>query len=218
MRDDRATSTPWPPAVHEQDIELFTPAEAAGLSGLTLKAVNNAIDKKTVFARIEHRNGRSTRLLDKPAILFLCLQSRLAGTATAEFRRQLFAAITGTPGRRIVSVGALKLDLSEPRRQVTERVREFRRSQRIVVSDPEILGGTPVFRRTRIPVRHIADLLRHGERASALQQAYPRLTDEMIRLAAIYVAANPPRGRPRKRPWSNQDFGREVKTAESDAG
>jgi uncharacterized protein (DUF433 family) len=218
MRDDRASLRLGLTTMQRQEIELFTPSEAAGLSGLTLKTVNNAIDKKTVPARIEHKNGRPTRLLDKPAILFLCLQSRLAGTATAEFRRQLYASIAGAPARRIVSVGALRLDLSEPRRQVMERVKELRRAKRIVISDPEILGGTPVFRRTRIPVHHIAELLQQGETPAALREAYPRLNEEMIRLAPIYVAANPPRGRPRKRPWSSQELGREINVAVSDPG
>ena len=37
--------------MRKQETELFTPAEAAVLSRLSLKAVNNAIDKKTVAAR-----------------------------------------------------------------------------------------------------------------------------------------------------------------------
>jgi len=45
--------------MRRQETELFTPAEAAVLSRLSLKAVNNAIDRKTVPAR---RSGRG-RLL-----------------------------------------------------------------------------------------------------------------------------------------------------------
>jgi uncharacterized protein (DUF433 family) len=37
----------------------------------------------------------------------------------------------------------------------------------------------------------IADLLNHGEAAETLRKGYPRLTDEMIRLAPIYAAAHP---------------------------
>jgi uncharacterized protein (DUF433 family) len=190
-----------PPTMHRRDIALFTPAEAAGLSGLTTKAVNNAIDKKMVVASIERRNGHVTRLLDKPAIIFLRLQSRLAGNATAEFRRRLFAAIATTPACRFVSVGDLKLDLRESRREVTRRIQELQRAKRIVVSDPEILGGTPMFRRTRIPVHHIVYLLQRGATPEALRELYPRLSKEMIRLAPIYAAARPPRGRPRKQTW-----------------
>ena len=187
--------------MHRQDINLFTPAEAAWLSGLTLKAVNNTIDKKMVAARIEQRNGHATRMLDKPAIIYLFLQSRLAGKATAEFRRRIFAAIAAAPARRFVSVGDLKLDLREPRREVARRIKELCRAKRIIVSDPEILGGTPVFRRTRVPVHLIADLLQRGGTPGELRESYPGLTDEIIRLAQIYTATHPPRGRPRKHPW-----------------
>ena len=41
-------------------------------------------------------------------------------------------------------------------------LRELRRARRLVVSDPEILGGDPVFRGTRVPVHLIADLVAQG--------------------------------------------------------
>ena len=89
--------------MRKQETALFTPAEAAVLSRLSLKAVNNAIDKKTVTAR----RTRSGRLLDEPAIVYLSLERRLAGDTTPEFRRRLSAAIAAAPKCRIVSVGAL---------------------------------------------------------------------------------------------------------------
>jgi uncharacterized protein (DUF433 family) len=180
--------------------ELFTPAEAAVLSRLSLKAVNNAIDKKTVIAR---RSGAG-RLLDEPALVYLSLERRLAADTTPEFRRRLFAEMAAAPNRNAVTVGALRLDLREPRREVRERLKQLSRAKRIVVTDPEILGGTPVFRRTRVPVHHIAYLLRQGDTPEALRKAYPRLTEEMIRLAPIYAEAHPARGRPKKQPWHDR--------------
>src|SRR5258708_15865372 len=162
-------------SMRNQDAELFTPAEAAVLSRLSLKAVNNAIDKKTVPAR---RSGRG-RLLDHPALLSLALERRLAGDTTPEFRRRLFAAMAAAPNRNAVTVGALKLDLRGPRREVRERLKQLSRAKRIVVSDREILGGTPVFRGTRVPVHHIAFLLKQGDTPEALQKAYPRMTQEI---------------------------------------
>ncbi len=183
--------------MRKPEAELFTPAEAAVLSRLSLKAVNNAIDKKTVPAR----RTRGGRLLDEPALVYLSLERRLAADTTPEFRRRLFAEMAAAPNRNAVTVGALKLDLREPRREFRERLKQLRRAKRIVVSDPEILGGTPVFRGTRIPVHHIAFLLRQGDTAEALGEAYPRLTEEMIRLAPTYAEAHPTRGRPKKQPW-----------------
>ena len=184
--------------MRNQETELFTPAEAAVLSRLSLKAVNNAIDKKTILAR---RSGRG-RLLDRPALLSLALERRLAGDTTPEFRRRLFAEIAAAPRRRVVTVGALKVDLIEPRREVMERVKQLRRAERVVTVDPEIMGGNPVFRGTRVPVHLIDEKLRLGETVERLCEDYPRVSEEMIRLASIYAAAHPLRGRPRKKQWA----------------
>lgn len=186
--------------MRNQETELFTPAEAAVLSRLSLKAVNNAIDKKTVPAQ----RGGAGRLLDEAAVVYLSLERRLLGDTTPEFRRRLFAEIAAEPKRRVVTVGALKVDLDEPRREVAERVKELRRVERFVTVDPEIMGGNPVFRRTRVPVHMIAEQLRQGESVERLREDYPRITEEMIRLAPIYAAAHPLRGRPRKQPWHDR--------------
>jgi uncharacterized protein (DUF433 family) len=177
--------------------ELFTPAEAAVLSRLSLKAVNNAVDKKTVPAQ----RSRRGRLLDRPALVCLLLERRLAGDTTTEFRRRLFAEIAASPKRRTVTLGALRVDIDEPRREVTERVRELRRAERLITTDRAIVGGNPVFRGTRAPVHVIDEKLRLGETVERLREDYPRVSDEMIRLAPIYAVAHPLRGRPRKKHW-----------------
>ena len=183
--------------MRKQETALFTPAEAAVLSRLSLKAVNNAIDKKTVMAR----RTRAGRLLDEPAVVYLSLERRLGGDTTPEFRRRLFAEIAAAPKRRVVSVGALKVDVGESRREVVERVKELRRAERLVTVNPEIMGGNPVFRGTRVPVHQVAELLAKGETVESLREDYPRVSEEMIGLAPIYAAAHPLRGRPRKQPW-----------------
>jgi uncharacterized protein (DUF433 family) len=100
-----------------------------------------------------------------------------------------------------VTVGALKVDLSEARRDITERLKELRRAERLVTVDPETMGGNPVFRGTRVQVHLIDEKLRLGESVERLREDYPRVSEEMSRLAPIYAAAHPLRGRPRKQPW-----------------
>jgi uncharacterized protein (DUF433 family) len=199
--------------MRKEEAELFTPAEAAVLSRLSLKAVNNAIDKKNVPAR---RSG-GARLLDETAVVYLALERRLAGDTTPEFRRRLFAEINAEPNRNEVIIGALRLDLREPRREIRARARELCRAERLVVSDREIFGGAPVFRGTRIPVHRIAFLLGQGDTLAALRQAHPRLTDEMLRIAPIYAKAHPLRGRPRKQPWHDHPPLKEWTTPLADA-
>jgi uncharacterized protein (DUF433 family) len=179
---------------------LFTPTEAAVLTGLSLKAVNNAIDTKTITAVQGDEGGR---LLDARALVSLSIERRLSERiATPELRRRVFEALAGEP-RNTVSLegGLLKIDLRTPRRELAASLRDLRRARRLVVSDPDILGGTPVFRATRVPVHVIAELVAQGSKAADLMEGYPRLSAEMIRLAPVYAAAYPLRGRPRKQPW-----------------
>jgi len=181
---------------------LFTPTEAAVLTGLPLKAVNNAIDKKTVSAVAGEDAGRPTRLLDARALVSLSLERRLADRIAPELRRKVFDALAES-SRDVVSLegGLLKIDLREPRRELATSLRELRRVRRLVITDPEIMSGDPVFRGTRVPVHLIAELVAQGATEAELLGGYPRLTSEMIRLAPVYAAAYPLRGRPRKQPW-----------------
>jgi uncharacterized protein (DUF433 family) len=68
-------------------------------------------------------------------------------------------------------------------------LRYLRRARSLVLSDPEIMGGDPVFRGTRIPVHIISELVTQGSNQAELLESYPRLTAEMIRLAPVCAAA-----------------------------
>ncbi len=81
---------------------------------------------------------------------------------------------------------------------------ELRRAEELIVSDPEIMGGDPVFRGTRLAVHLIAGLLEQGASEADLREGYPQLTTEMVRFAPIYTGAYPLRDRPRSRPWEDQ--------------
>ena len=93
----------------------------------------------------------------------LPLERRLADRIAPELRRKVFDALAESP-RNVVSLegGLVKIDLREPRRELATSLRELRRARRLVVSDPEIMGGDPVFRGTRVPVHMIAELVAQG--------------------------------------------------------
>jgi uncharacterized protein (DUF433 family) len=185
------------------DGSLFTPTEAAVLTKLPLKAVNNAIDKEMVQT-MSATTRDAGRLLDARALLALVLEQRLEGRLFPELRRRLFAALPASPRNAIfLDDGAIviKVDLREPRRELADQLRALRRARALVVSDPEIMGGDPVFRGTRVPVHLIATLVERNSTGADILKAYPRLTTEMIRLAPVYAQAYPLRGRPRKQPW-----------------
>ena len=184
---------------------LFTPTEAAVLTRLSIKAVNNAIDKRTISTVSGRRAGHTARLLDLRAMISLTLERRLADRFVPEMRRQVFDALATAPRNRVsLDGGFLTIDLHEPRRELATSLRRLRRARALVISDPDILGGDPVFRGTRVPVHLIAMLLGQGSTEAELLEAYPRLTAEMAQLAPIYASAYPLRGRLRSQPWHDQ--------------
>lgn len=193
-----------------QQSALFTPAEAAVVTQLPLKAVNNAIDKKIIRAMSLAKEGVRSRLVAEPALVYLLLERELVRDTTQSFRRKLFKAISAAPAEQVnkITIGTLTLDIRWSREEVAQRIRDLRRAERLASTNMDILGGVPVFRGTRIPIHLIADLLKQGETAEQLCEGYPRLTDEMIRLAPIYAGAHPLRGRPRRQPWQGRSKGR----------
>jgi uncharacterized protein (DUF433 family) len=73
-----------------------------------------------------------------------------------------------------------------------------------VTIDPEIMGGDPVFRGTRVPVHMIADILAQGETVEVILESYPHLTAEMVSQAPAYAEAHPLERGPRKQPWHDK--------------
>ncbi len=50
--------------------------------------------------------------------------------------------------------------------------------QSVVVSDPEILGGTPCFRGTRVPVDSLIDYLEAGDSLDEFLDNFPSVSRE----------------------------------------
>lgn len=48
----------------------------------------------------------------------------------------------------------------------------------VIVKNPEILGGTPVFRGTRVPIQTLFDYLEGGETLEDFLQGFPTVTRE----------------------------------------
>jgi uncharacterized protein (DUF433 family) len=57
----------------------------------------------------------------------------------------------------------------------------------VVHSDPDILGGTPVFVGTRVPVRTLLEYLEAGDSLSEFLEDFPSVTREQA-VAALQLA------------------------------
>ena len=52
-------------------------------------------------------------------------------------------------------------------------------ANRVIVSDPEVLNGTPCFRGTRVPFKNLMDYLEGGHSLSEFLRQFPTVTHEM---------------------------------------
>jgi uncharacterized protein (DUF433 family) len=58
---------------------------------------------------------------------------------------------------------------------------------KLIVSDPGILGGTPVFRGTRVPFKNLLDYLEGGHTLDEFLSEFPSVTREAA-IAALELA------------------------------
>ncbi len=183
----------------------YTPAQAAALTGLPLAAVHKAIDSRLIHPRVMRSGTAVRRLLNKEQLIFLQLEAeglRLLPLAT---RREIAKVLQQIPKSDRVAVmggAALSIEIKPARRKVESQLKHLARLEEIVTSDPEVMGGTPIFKRTRIPVYLVADMLARGATATEILEGYPTLDQEKIALAPLYMRAFPRRGRPGPRPWA----------------
>lgn len=104
----------------------------------------------------------------------------------------------------IAGGSALVIEVEHARLEVEQELKRLRRVQEMVVSDSEIMRGTPVFKGTRIPVDLVAEMATEGATVDEILGGYPALSRELVELASLYVTAFPRRGRPAQRPWAKK--------------
>jgi uncharacterized protein (DUF433 family) len=56
-------------------------------------------------------------------------------------------------------------------------------SEKIIISNPDIMHGTPCFRGTRVPFQNLLDYLNGGETMEGFLDSFPSVTREMAQAA-----------------------------------
>ena len=178
----------------------YTPAEAAAVSGVAVKAVHNAIDKHIIVPVDARLYGKKRRLGDE-ALLRLKLWYGVGATLTSARRERLFDEIKAAPTANSVRADDLLIiDVAEARRQIQTKIRMLDEAEAAVRASKDVLGGVPVFKGTRIPVRLVASMIAQGASTEEILSGYPKLDTHLLELAQIWVTAHPVVGRPAKLP------------------
>jgi uncharacterized protein (DUF433 family) len=179
----------------------LTPTEAAVVSGVSVRDIHRIIDEHILPDSFY--NATQPRSFKSQSCVFISFYFRTADRLTSEERQRTIALasemVDGKDGKKIVQVDFLTIDLSPFSNDVDIRLHHLYEARKIVVSDPEILSGTPVIKGTRVPVYDVAASVTAGIPMDRILSAYPSLKCEQVELAALFAEANPPRGRPRQR-------------------
>ncbi len=202
-----AAKTSGKPRVIARRPGLLTRREAAEITGTSISTINKAIEQRVVPI---HREGKQP-LLDSDALALITIFNlapvRLPVSVKQDVRRWI---VTEKPYRRkkaaefAVGDGPLVIRCTvEVRERAQAGERYARNRDRFIISDPEILGGAPVIKGTRMLASTVARRIDGGDTLERLQSEFPMIPREAFDAAYWYAKANPQRGRPAK-PWHKQ--------------
>ena len=188
--------------------DMLRPTEAAVVARVTLREVNRVIDERILpedlFSLDDGRRIAAT------ACTLIAFYFDSARRLTSEERlfaiREAASRLQRLRARTLASLveedwtvrdDFLTIDLAPFIKRTKERMERLAAAREMVLTDPDVLGGTPVIRGTRIPVYDVAASVTAGLPIDRILAAYPSLNVDKIELATIYADANPARGRPR---------------------
>jgi uncharacterized protein (DUF433 family) len=179
--------------------ETLSASEAASVTGVPLKHVHRIVDAGLLKGAVQSRSG--SRVIAGRGLIGLKVAHETAELLTPEGRRRLVRRVLQRPEAKTVEEDALSVDLRRMEMAIRRGLNALEKAKKTVAIDKDVLGGTPCFKGTRIPVHDIAAMVANGDQRSAVLKAFPQLTSEQIDLAVLYAGAYPRRGRPRRKPF-----------------
>lgn len=185
----------------------LSPREAAFVTGLSEKTINQVIDREEIHPLPVRRTGDRERTVGVSDLVYLRLRNDVGRLLSAEgkrkLRRQLSETVAIRPAPEAVSLGPLEVRIAPELSDIQRKLAQIKDVRSFVTVDPEVRGGEPVVSGTRIPVHMLAELAAQGASDEELLEDYPSLTPESLHAALLYARMYPRRGRPRRAPWSN---------------
>jgi uncharacterized protein (DUF433 family) len=189
----------------------LTIRETAALAGASMAMVENALEKGVLRAivRSPDRRGGAGRYLPMQAVAYFAVIRRAElSDLPVRHKKCIWQVLAHRKLGELAGLidleymPGLKIDVRRlAGESLDHAVRYKRAKEEHIVVDPEILGGTPVIRGTRLTVYAVHARLAAGESVDDVVEDYPQLTREAIEAADVYARTHPLRGRPSGRPW-----------------
>ena len=175
---------------------LYTVAEAAYIAEIDPKVVDREIDAHVVQPTGKG-GGRTERLLEQPSLFYLAavrdIRTMLDTKARTAISQRVHLAAAGKA--EVIAFGRFQLPLKQLKRMLNPRLELVDAMRDAFEIKPDVAGGEPVVKGTRLKVHMLAEMVRGGVPPSEIAREY-ELTTGMIRLAVLYDTLYPRRGRP----------------------
>jgi uncharacterized protein (DUF433 family) len=177
-------------------METFTTAEISALFGVDERRVRKDVEHGIIGAT----NPPRFRFAD--VVYFVTVKAMKLELSVGDRKRlhdmlvELMSKTTKVPSTIELSP-VVYLKIEPVVREARTRSSRFDAWKRLLVEDPGILAGEPVFPKSRLAVRHVGDMLRGGTPVDEIREDYPYLTDDDVEFAPLYTVAYPRLGRPR---------------------
>jgi uncharacterized protein (DUF433 family) len=185
----------------------LSPREAAFVTDLSEKTINQAIDRAEVETIPARRAEDRERMLAFPDLVYLRLRSHVGSLLSAEGKRRLRHELQAAGGPRhpdVISIGPINVHIAGEVGALREKLKEMERLWSFVTMNPDVRAGEPVVRGTRISVHTLGDLAAQGAPEEELLEDYPSLSRESLDAALAWARMYPRRGRPPSAPpWKN---------------
>jgi uncharacterized protein (DUF433 family) len=168
--------------------------EAAKLSGASPTVINKAIEQRAVRTKRSER-GSMIDARDTGALQIFGALS--FGLPVAMKRRMTAWLRDAKAGAELPLSDALLVRKSAASDAATARaLRYVELRERFLEFNPDLQGGEPVIRGTRIAIRGLAKQIEAGETAEVLREEYDYIDPDAFEFAVLWASANPRRGRP----------------------
>ncbi|HEX5868984.1 MAG TPA: DUF433 domain-containing protein [Longimicrobium sp.] len=185
----------------------LSPREAAFVTGLSEKTINQAIDRAEVEPLPGRRADDRERMLPFPELVYLRLRRDVGLLLSPQGKRKLRQQLGQAAGNprlpNVVNIGPLQVNFAPELESLQKKLAEMEQMWSFVTIDPEVRAGEPVVRGTRVGIHTLADLAAQGAPAEELLEDYPSLTPESLDAALAWARMYPRRGRPPRAPWKN---------------
>jgi uncharacterized protein (DUF433 family) len=137
------------------------------------------------------------------AVVYFRAVAELGFDLGVEDRKKLYLLIRDalkakTPPARLALSAITELKLGEIVSEVKGKLERFETWKGKLIEDGKILGGEPVFAKSRLTVRQVGGMLIKGATPEEVREDYPYLKGEDIEFARLYTLAYPRVGRPRE--------------------